>query len=372
MNSWSLRSFLASREFKDGHPREPPMDHPRRQQHNRSSSRSNENRRKKNKKYGTTSKATLQERHKNTEIAYQERAMQRFAIQPSLTGIPDGLESIGHHELSLQTNPISLEEEARVASFVVVKGEWGWIDGERYEQVREFISNSSMTIEQALSLRKAILQEKSVYSHRIMQSMGAKMYAEYKKGTSVVELSKNFDFPPMNIFRTILERKGWSKSRIRDTLREPSKFKERERKEFEEAEKADNVANVDQTERHQEADKFEDKIADWFESKGIRLRRQPELVKEQVQEHGRSINTPDILFLDHVVINGVPVAWIDAKHFYGADVRFQMKKTEKQMKRYCDEWGSGAIMFSHGFSSNIYLPGVLMLDSTELGITLEA
>ncbi|GIQ99971.1 MAG: hypothetical protein CM15mP8_1690 [Methanobacteriota archaeon] len=50
------------------------------------------------------------------------------------------------------------------------------------------------------------------------------------------------------------------------------------------------------------------------------------MVSEQRIEHGRPINTPDILFLDHVEINGQPVAWIDAKHFYGADVSFQRKK----------------------------------------------
>ena len=68
--------------------------------------------------------------------------MQRFDIEPSLTGIPDDLGVIKTHELSIQTNPVSLSEEERVASFVVVKGEWGWIDGERYEEVREFVSNS--------------------------------------------------------------------------------------------------------------------------------------------------------------------------------------------------------------------------------------
>ena len=328
--------------------------------------RNSKNSKRKKKRYGTTLRATLIERHQGTEHIYQQKARERFDIQPPLTGFPDDLDSISTHHFDIRTTPISLEEEGRVASFVVVRGEWGWIEGERYEKIRDFLDTSDMTIEQAMSLRKAILQEKSVYSHRNMQSIGKKMYAEYNKGVSIVELSEIYDFPPMNIFRTILEQKGWSKSRIRDTLREPSKFKERERHEFESAEAADNVANVDQSERHQEADKFEDRIADWFEAKGVRLRRQPELVSEQAKEHGRAINTPDILFLDHVNINGVPVAWIDAKHFYGADVKFQMRKTEKQMKRYCDEWGSGAIMFSHGFSSNIYLPGVLMLDATEL------
>ena len=54
---------------------------------------------------------------------------------------------------------------------------------------------------------------------------------------------------------------------------------------------------------------LENILADWFEEQGVRLRRQPELVKEQSVEIGRPKVTPDILFLDHVEINGQPVAW---------------------------------------------------------------
>ena len=71
---------------------------------------------------------------------------------------------------------------------------------------------------------------------------------------------------------------------------------------------------------------------------------------------------------DSVYINGEPIAWIDAKHFYGADVDFQRKKMRKQMNRYIDEWGSGAIVFRHGFSENLYMPGVLMLDSSPVDL----
>ena len=53
------------------------------------------------------------------------------------------------------------------------------------------------------------------------------------------------------------------------------------------------------------------------------------MVAEQMAEHGRPVNTPDVLFLDHVKINDQPIAWIDAKHFYGADVNFQRKKMKK-------------------------------------------
>ena len=41
----------------------------------------------------------------------------------------------------------------------------------------------------------------------------------------------------------------------------------------------------------------------------------------------------------------------------------------KQMNRYIDEWGSGAIVFRHGFSENLYMPGVLMLDSSQVDLT---
>ena len=84
----------------------------------------------------------------------------------------------------------------------------------------------------------------------------------------------------MNIFRVVLEAMGWSK-RIKDSLRNPSSMKQRERDEFEAAEAADRVSSVDQSETQVKADLFEDILADWFEAQGIRLRRQPEMVKEQ-------------------------------------------------------------------------------------------
>ena len=230
------------------------------------------------------------------------------------------------------------------------------------------VDDLDMTLDQALSLRSAMLQQKTVYSHGQLQARGKALYRLYREGATIVSLSKKFDFPPMNIFRLILKEMGWSKSRIKETLRAPSKFKERERKEFEKAEAADRVSNVDQSETHYRADIFEDILADWFENQGVRVRRQGEMVKEQMEEHGRPVNTPDLLFLDHVEINGEPVAWIDAKHFYGADVNFQRKKIVKQAGRYVDTWGQGALVFRHGFCENIHIPGTVLLDCGPLDL----
>ena len=90
------------------------------------------------------------------------------------------------------------------------------------------------------------------------------------------------------------------------------------------------------------------------------------------EEQVRRSNGPAVLkglLLDHVEINGEPVAWIDAKHFYGADVDFQRKKMAKQMNRYIEEWGAGAIVYRHGFCANLFIPGVTLLDAGPLDLS---
>lgn len=321
------------------------------------------------KRYGTTKKSVLLERSKDYIEEVETRANERFDREERVMGFPDELPTPKNHKFEWQTNPVPLKDEEALAKFVVKKGEFGWLEDSRVDEIGQFVNGKNMNLDQALSLRSALLQQKTVYSHGRLKSKAKSLFRLYNEGVSVVDLSKRFDFPPMNIFRIILAEKRWSKSRIKECLREPSKMKKREQEEFEKAEAADRVSNVDQSETHSRADLFEEVLADWFESRGVNLRRQNEMVSEQRLEHGRPINTPDILFLDHVEINGQPVAWIDAKHFYGADVSFQRKKMTKQMSRYIEEWGSGAVVYRHGFSENLFIPGCLMLDAENLDLS---
>tara|TARA_B100001093_G_scaffold162960_1_gene155336 strand:+ start:3575 stop:4525 length:951 start_codon:yes stop_codon:yes gene_type:complete len=305
-----------------------------------------------------------------TEIqAMETQARGRFSQKENPMGFPEDIEEPRTFKFDWATMPVPLKDEEEMASKVMRKGEFGWLEDERVDEIAEIASSYQMTLEQALSLRSALLQQKTVYGHGRLRSQGKNMLRLYNEGVSVVDLSKRFDFPPMNIFRIILTEMRWSKTRIKESLREPSKLSERERAEFVAAEAADRVSNVDQGESQERADLFEDILADWFEDQGVRLRRQPEMVREQKQDLGRPVRTPDLLFLDHVEINGKPVAWIDAKHFYGADVEFQRKKMAKQMARYIEEWGSGAVVYRHGFSENLFMPGCILLDANVLDLT---
>ena len=319
----------------------------------RNKNRSNKNRdgRRNNRqrRYGSTLKSTLMERNASEIARMDEQARSRFEQIPPPMGFPEDTPEPKAFSFEWATIPVPLKDEEAMAGKVMRKGEFGWLEDERVDQIAVLAEGYKMTLEQALSLRSALLQQKTVYGHGRLRSQGKNMLRLYKEGVSVVDLSTRFDFPPMNIFRIILTEMRWSKSKIKESLRQPSKLSKREREEFEAAEAADRVSNVDQGESQERADLFEDILADWFEDQGVRLRRQPEMVKEQKQDLGRPVRTPDILFLDHVEINGKPVAWIDAKHFYGADVDFQRKKMAKQMARYIEEWGSGAVVYRHGF-----------------------
>lgn len=320
-------------------------------------------------RYGGPKRVHQMERYASDVRTMNAAAEQRFDRRPAPMAFPEDMEAPRTFRLSWTPEPVSLKAEERVAGMVVKRGDFGWLSDERVDEIAQSLGSEGMNLDQALSLRSALLQQKTVYSHHRLRSKSNELARHYRSGTSIVELSKRYDFPPVNVFRAVLESMGWSKKRIKDSLRNPSSMKQRERDEFEAAEAADRVSSVDQSETQVKADLFEDILADWFEAQGIRLRRQPEMVKEQSERLGRPVRTPDLLFLDHVYINEQPVAWIDAKHFYGADVEFQRKKMKKQMNRYIEEWGSGAIMFRHGFSENLFLPGVLMLDASPIDLS---
>ncbi len=215
----------------------------------------------------------------------------------------------------------------------------------------------------------ALNQEKSVYSHSKLMRRANEINRRYGAGESVIALSKRFDAPPVNTFRAILTGRGWSKSRIKETLnKNPSKLNKHDREQFELAESVDRVSSVNQTETQNAAEVFEVVLCDHFTSLGVRFRRQNELLAEQKVSEGRAIITPDLLLLDDVRINGVPCAWIDAKHFFGADLKFPKKKTQKQVDRYVAEYGQGAIVYRHGFCGGLKLRGATQLDASPLDL----
>ena len=104
----------------------------------------------------------------------------------------------------------------------------------------------------------------------------------------------------MNTFRAILTGRGWSKNRIKESLKQPSRMKSRDREQFELAESMDRVSSVNQDETHKASMVFEDVLYMFFDSIGVRYRTQDQLMAEQKKAEGRAIITPDLLMIDDV------------------------------------------------------------------------
>ena len=193
----------------------------------------------------------------------------------------------------------------------------------------------------------------------------------YDQGESVLSLSKRFDAPPVNTFRAILTGRGWSKNRIKESLKSPS-IQDSSKgitSSFNFAEEADRVSSVNQSETQSAAEIFEEILCSHFTQLGVRYRKQGDLEVEQKKSEGRAVITPDLLLLDDVRINGIPCAWIDAKHFFGAALGFPRKKTQKQVDRYVAEYGHGAVVYRHGFCSSLRLRGAILLDASPLDLS---
>ena len=298
------------------------------------------------------------------------RALARFTANPRPLGIPKEINPPPEKvEIKWKTKAVTKEVQNKAGKIACIPGEFGFLPEERVQELAVKLDGMPITLEQALSLRAALNQEKSVYSHSKLMRRSNELSRRYDSGESVIALSKRFDAPPVNTFRAILTGRGWTKNRIKETLnKNPSKLNKRDREQFELAESVDRVSSVNQTETQTAAEVFEEILCSYFESVGVRFRRQEELLREQTKQEGRAIITPDLLLLDDVRINGVPCAWIDAKHFFGADLKFPKKKTQKQVDRYVAEYGQGALVYRHGFCEGLRLRGAIKLDSSPLDL----
>jgi len=93
-----------------------------------------------------------------------ERAEARFDLDPLPMALPKEMEAPRTFHLQWEVNPVPLKAEEKVAGWVVKRGEYGWLADERVDEIAEKVVSEAMTVDQALSLRSALLQQKTVYS----------------------------------------------------------------------------------------------------------------------------------------------------------------------------------------------------------------
>ena len=86
--------------------------------------------------------------------------------------------------------------------------------------------------------------------------------------------------------------------------------------------------------------------------------------------HCRNVLTPDFV-PSNLVINGVPINWIDCKCYYGSATFgiFGGTSLQRVAKDYTARWGPGAVIFAFGFCDEFKVDGLSVLDCSPLDMT---
>ena len=92
------------------------------------------------------------------------------------------------------------------------------------------------------------------------------------------------------------------------------------------------------------------------------------LLTEQEQKKLDLRPTPDIRFLEPILVHGHLCHWIEYKSYFGFKANpFIASKEKKQFKKYASELGSGAVVYKLGFEVDyIVVPGIRLFREAEV------
>ena len=208
-------------------------------------------------------------------------------------------------------------------------------------------------------IRSNIVKEHMIYSHQRLIKLSKNIIRDYFNHINILELSKKYDGSPLNILRIVFEYKYNKKlSKIISSNEISNSYDQIQLKI---GLSNDIYALVDQTSILAKSIEFENDIKIILDENLIKYKTQEILVQEQINKSGFASNTPDFLILDNLIINNNIVKWIDAKNFFGSNIKWNKKKIYKQTLKYIKEWGPGLIVFRN-YSSKLSFDSIQLVD----------
>jgi hypothetical protein len=239
------------------------------------------------------------------------------------------------------------------------------------QTVNDELAQIHDNIPQALSVRSAIMRQKIIKNQHKINARMANIAREYRS-KDIAKLSQKYDYPPLSLLRSILIHSGQNESKLYNVFSGKTKpetvLSGRDLAQYHAAGLIDAESNFDQQTIMKIALDNEALFVDYFKGLGIKLKTEQDLITEQTKELGAAHLTPDILFVDDVVINGARVHWIDFKNYAGTPVNFLYASNAAQAHKYAAHWGPGAICYRWSYVEDLALPGAILLDGSALPI----
>jgi len=221
-----------------------------------------------------------------------------------------------------------------------------------------------------VAIRTIIVKNKIIKSHHKLTWIVPQVDKHYDN-IPLVDLARRRKMPPLTLWRAILEYRGFSVAEIFAARCSPEDILTGwDLKQFMSANEAD-IENIHLSQHIAKIAAFnEDTFVQYFKSIGIKLQTQEDLTIDQIAKFGRPINTPDLLFIDVVYINGNRIHWIDYKDYIATEISFLYTSNAKQSARYVNEWGPGVLCYHRGVIEGVTIPNTILLDTSDLPIKL--
>jgi hypothetical protein len=286
------------------------------------------------------------------------------------------------------SDPVPLSKEIKLLRSNVLqrRGEFGPLDASRLLELELECYELGITCQQGHCMRKQLLIRKSFANDGKLKNkrLLKHLTRAFENGSkSLLDMSRELDVPPCNIFRAILssrlvrlhkkhskqERKRIIKSMLYECNMEYiNEFlsDEREFQQMQTAKRNDIVGYAGHDLRTNIPQKWENQVMDYLDQHNINY------VTEDVLRQSDASSTPDFLVLDDLHINNQLIRWIEVKSFYVSGLKenhyILTKSLVNQVNRYVTEFGPGAVILKNGFSDTMIgkLESTLLLDSGPL------
>lgn len=210
-----------------------------------------------------------------------------------------------------------------------------------------------------------------IYTQRIVRDTTKKFYRlkaqarrlafMWQNGTSLLEIARRFDFPPILTALMVLEQRKVSRKNFWKMINDLDSVRDRRlRTELQEVARADIVYSPEGSARQYARGRWgEAKLHTWLRAQGLEFETEKDL-------RAKYDKTPDILVHKPLEVNGSKKYWIESKATFGDPYEIR-RHIKKQLQPYSDLFGDGAVVywFGHVDDQNYPLPeGVDILSPT--------
>lgn len=271
-------------------------------------------------------------------------------------------------KIFIKNNPFPYKLEKKIKEILVKPGIYTKLTDSEINKIKKIINKKDNLIASNAiirSIRSAYINDRELTNIIHYKKNKNNIINDYYKVNNIFSLSKKYDVSPIRIIKLLLKHHHVSSLNIKkifilvskkkyDIIKKKYPFNINFLKNIKKVIDNDIFNTITQDIIKEYANKFEKKVEYSIDNVyKLKYKNEAQLIEEQKIKYGRPILTPDIYLLSDLYINNKKVNWIDAKNYYGAATKIIIKNLKKQINKYYDKLGSGAIIFSLGYSSEL-------------------